>query len=163
MRRCADRRSDAELLRATRSDGDAFRALFERHSSRVERWFARQVGDGDVALDLTAETFARALERAGRFRPLVGDSALPWLFGIGANVLRIYWREQRLDRSARERLRVADELRFADGPEAGYGSLPDARITGAALREALEGLLESQRRAVILRVVDELPYGDLAA
>src|ERR1700712_5491631 len=78
---------------------------------------------------------------------MVEDSALPWLFGIGANVLHIYWREQRLDRSARQRLRIADELRFADGPEAVHASLPDARTedgvvggAGGALPFARDGL-----------------------
>jgi RNA polymerase sigma factor (sigma-70 family) len=158
-----DSRTDAQLLRASRLDGGAFEALFERHASRLHRWFAREVGDPDAALDLTAETFARALEGAGRFRPMVGESALPWLFGIGSNLLRGYWRDRRVDRTARERLHVQDDLSFADGPESTYRERSDERISSSALREALDDLPEGQRRAVVLRVVRELPYPDVAA
>jgi RNA polymerase sigma factor (sigma-70 family) len=158
-----DARTDAELLRATRRDGEAFVVVFERHAPRLNGWFAREVGDPDAALDLTAETFARALHGAGRFRPMAGESALPWLFGIGSNLLRGYWRDQRVDRTARERLQVQEELSFADGAEATYRERADERISSSALREALDGLSESHRRAIVLRVIRELPYPDVAA
>jgi RNA polymerase sigma factor (sigma-70 family) len=158
-----DPRTDAQLLRASRFDGEAFELVFERHAHRLHGWFAREVGDADAALDLTAETFARALEGAGRFRPMAGESALPWLFGIGSNLVRGYWRGQRVDRTARERLRVQDELSFADGPETTYRERSDERVSSTALREALDGLPEGQRRAIVLRVIRELPYPDVAA
>jgi DNA-directed RNA polymerase specialized sigma24 family protein len=82
-----DGRTDVQLLRAARSDADAFSVFFRRHAPRIERWLAHQVGDREVALDLTAETFARALEGVGRFRALAGESGAPWRFGIAANQL----------------------------------------------------------------------------
>jgi RNA polymerase sigma factor (sigma-70 family) len=157
-----DSRTDAQLLRATRSDGDAFLVLFDRHADRIQRWFDHQVGNHDVALDLTAETFARALAGSGRFRARVDESALPWLFGIGANLIRTYWRDQRVGRSARERLRVYERLSYATGPEEAYADISEARLSSKALREALDGLTGDQRQAILLRVIRELPYSEVA-
>ena len=53
-------RSDAELVRAARTDASAFRELYERYARRVYSFHARRVRDDELALDLTAETFAQA-------------------------------------------------------------------------------------------------------
>ena len=52
--------SDADLIAAAGANPDAFRGLYDRHAPRVHRFFVRRVGDEQVALDLTAETFAQA-------------------------------------------------------------------------------------------------------
>ena len=53
---------DSELLRRARVDADAFAAFYRRHAHAVYRSLLSDCGDPDVALDLTAETFARALQ-----------------------------------------------------------------------------------------------------
>jgi RNA polymerase sigma factor (sigma-70 family) len=58
---------------------------------------------------------------------------------------------------------VQDELSFADGPETTYHERSDEQISSSALREALAGLSESHRRAIVLRVIRELPYPAVAA
>jgi RNA polymerase sigma-70 factor (ECF subfamily) len=61
-------RSDAELLRAARSDPAAFRELYERHAVQIHRFHLRRTRDADAAHDLTAETFAQAWLSRRRFR-----------------------------------------------------------------------------------------------
>ena len=80
-------RTDAELLRAARTDPHAFRELYDRHASRVYGYHLRRSGDDGAAHDLTAETFAQAWLSRRRFRDRAAGSAEPWLFWVARHVL----------------------------------------------------------------------------
>ena len=71
-------------------DADAFAALYDREVSDVTIFIARRTLDAELALDLTAETFAQAWHASRRFRDLADGSGAPWLFGIARNLLRHY-------------------------------------------------------------------------
>src|ERR671922_139461 len=98
--------TDAELLRA--GEARAFGELYGRHAGAVYDWFARRVAW--AAADLTAETFARAWLKRRSFRDDREGSALPWLLGIGRNVLRESARQDRVETAARRRLGLPLEL-----------------------------------------------------
>src|SRR4051794_29461103 len=98
--------TDAELVRA--ADAGAFGELYGRHAAAVHEWFARRVAW--AAADLTAETFARAWLSRRRFRDDREGTALPWLLGIGRNVLRESARHDRVETAARARLGLPVEL-----------------------------------------------------
>jgi RNA polymerase sigma-70 factor, ECF subfamily len=153
--------TDAQLLRAAQSDPQAFRAFYERYAVWVHSWFQRQTGSDSVALDLTAETFAQAWHSLKRFRDLADGSGAPWLFGIARNLLRQYHKHNRIETAARQRLGLP--LAFAESEE--YERV-DERVAAAAMAPALavavEGLPAEQRRALELRVVDQLPYDEVA-
>jgi len=127
----------------------------------VHSWFQRQTGSDSVALDLTAETFAQAWHSLKRFRDLADGSGAPWLFGIARNLLRQYHKHNRIETAARRRLGLP--LAFAESED--YERVDD-RVAAAAMAPALavavEGLPADQRRALELRVVDQLPYDEVA-
>jgi RNA polymerase sigma factor (sigma-70 family) len=146
------RASDAELVRS--HDPQAFGVLYARHAQAVHGWFTARVAW--AAADLTAETFARAWLARRTFRDERDGSALPWLLGIGRNVLRESARHDRVETAARRRLGLPLEL--ADDEFAAV----DERLSAPSLRAALAALPPHERRALELRVVDELPYDDVA-
>jgi RNA polymerase sigma factor (sigma-70 family) len=148
---------DEALLRAARDDPAAFSALYVRHARTIHIWFARRIGW--AAADLTAETFARAWLSRARFEDQRDGSALPWLLGIAANVLADSIRRDRIETRARERLRLPLDLAGEDG----YTAVEQRLSPRQALREALESLPPHEREALELRVVDELPYEQVAA
>ena len=78
---------DSELLRRARVDANAFGIFYRRHARAVYRSLLFDCGDPDVALDLTAETFARALQSIGRFRGLRVTSGRAWIFAIANSML----------------------------------------------------------------------------
>ncbi len=82
----ADPRTDGELLVATTRDPEAFATFHRRHFRGMVTFFRRRVGSAQLALDLTAETFAAAREAAPRYvlRP---EPARNWLYGIAWNKL----------------------------------------------------------------------------
>jgi RNA polymerase sigma-70 factor (ECF subfamily) len=152
-------KTDADLIRAARSDPDAFGELFRRHATAVEAFFRTRAPDS-VAGELTAETFAQAALSLRRFRDEAGGSALPWLYGIARNLLRRYHDRQRVDTSARRRLGLSLHSYELDLDAA--NDRVDAGRLAPSLAAALETLPPSQRQAVELRVVDELPYAEVA-
>jgi RNA polymerase sigma-70 factor, ECF subfamily len=145
--------SDADLVRAT--DARAFGELYGRHAQAVHGWFAARVAW--AAADLTAETFARAWLSRRRFRDDRDGSALPWLLGIGRNVLRESARQDRVETAARERLGLP--LALADDD---YAAVDERLSPRPSLRAALASLPEHERAALELRIVDELSYDDVA-
>jgi DNA-directed RNA polymerase specialized sigma24 family protein len=77
----ADPRTDGELLVATATDPEAFLTFYRRHVRGLLAFFRRRGASAEVALDLTAETFAAALEASPRYE-LRPEPARPWLYGI---------------------------------------------------------------------------------
>jgi RNA polymerase sigma factor (sigma-70 family) len=148
---------DEALLRAARNDPAAFTALYARHAKTIHAWLARRIGW--AAADLTAETFARAWLSRARFKDQRDGTALPWLLGIAANVLADTVRRDKIETRARERLGLPLDLAGEDG----YTAVEQRLSPRQALREALELLPPHERAALELRVVDELPYEQVAA
>ncbi|HET6548273.1 MAG TPA: RNA polymerase sigma factor, partial [Solirubrobacter sp.] len=149
-------KTDAELLRAAEGDAAAFGELYRRHVRRVHAWFARR--SEWAAADLTAETFARAWVRRRGFRDQHEGWALPWLLGIAHNVLRESARRDRIETRARERLGLPLDLAEDDG----FAAVAERLSPRQALAAALDELPDHERDALELRVVGELPYGEVA-
>jgi RNA polymerase sigma factor (sigma-70 family) len=150
-------RSDEELLVLARTDADAFAELYDRHAGALADWLARR-SPPDAAQELFAETFAQAWCSRRRYRPAKGP-ARAWLFGIARHLLHDSYRRLAVEDRARRRLGVLEDT--APAPDA------DARLDAAALRAELETALEdlapAVRVAVVLRVVEQLAYDELAA
>jgi RNA polymerase sigma-70 factor (ECF subfamily) len=154
-----DDQSDDELLVATRREPNAFGAFYRRHEDAVLRFFLGRARDPELAVDLTAETFAAALVSVRRFRPGPAP-ARAWLFGIARNVLAMSLRRRRVDDQARRRLHlppllIDDEL--LERVEELRGVEAESE-----LRERVEELPDDQRYALRARVVDEREYADIA-
>jgi RNA polymerase sigma factor (sigma-70 family) len=150
---------DAELLRAARRDPEAFCRFYERHAARLRAWLRHECGSLETATDLTAETFSQALISLGRFRGTEDAQAAAWLYGIARNLLAQYRRRQRVETAARRRL---------DLPVRDYGGYDesdeqiDAETLARELHLALAGLPDGERAALTLRVVEQLPYDEIA-
>jgi RNA polymerase sigma factor (sigma-70 family) len=154
-------RTDAQLLAAASRDPQAFREFYDRYAAWVRSWFARQTGSESAALDLTAETFAQAWHAARRFRDMADGSGAPWLFGIARNLLRQYHKHNRIESAARERLGLPAAWADCEDYEAVDERL-EAGSLAPALRHAVRALPREQRRALELRVVQQLDYEEVA-
>ena len=150
-------KTDAELIRAARTDAGAFRELYDRYAGRVHGYHLRRTRDLQAAHDLTAETFAQAWLARRRFRDRAGGSAGPWLFGIARNLLAQAVRRRHIELKACERIGLLERL---DEPRA-TAEPDEAWLDG--LDEALAELPAGERDAVELRVIDGLPYDAVAA
>ena len=152
-------KTDAQLIQTARQRSPRVRGALPPPRPGDRLVPARARAPGQEASELTAETFARAALSLRRFRDESGGSALPWLYGIARNLLRDYYERSRVETRARERLGMP--LQHYDLGIEEAGARIDAERVAPALHAALGTLPAAQRRAVELRVLDELPYAEV--
>jgi RNA polymerase sigma factor (sigma-70 family) len=151
-----DLRSDGELLvAASAHDPDAFAVFYRRHVRGLLAFFRRRVPSPELALDLTAETFASALEGSRRYE-LRSDPARGWLYGIAWNKLHEAQRRGRAEDKVRRALGMAPIVLTDEGIER------IEKLAAAPASELLEGLPGDQRDAVHARVLEERSYAEIA-
>ena len=132
-----------------------FAVIYRAHLDAVVAFCYRRTRDAELAADLAAEVFASALVARDRYRPELG-TVRQWLFGIAAHKAADAVRRGRVERRAQHRLGMGqiswteDDLQRVE------------RIGRAAAPELMNELPGDQRRAVQLRVLDELEYGEIA-
>jgi RNA polymerase sigma-70 factor (ECF subfamily) len=147
--------SDAEVIGRSLGEPEAFGLIYDRHAATLLRFLGRRVG-ARAAEGLVGELFRIAFERRKVFDPARG-SALPWLYGIGSNLLLKHRRGEarRLRASARM---AADE---AADTRASAAAL-DARLIFPRVADAIEALPDDEREALLLFAWEELSYQRLA-
>lgn len=146
--------TDADLIRASMTDPDAFLVLLERHGAAIKRYVTRRVGTSH-AEDLVSETFTAAFDGRGRYDPARPD-ALPWLLGIATNLLRAHWRAERRQLEAAGRLAGLERTAANGEPSSGDG------FERAHVAEALRRLGRRDRDALLLFAWGELTYAEVA-
>ena len=143
------------IARARRGDPSAFEEIVRLYQRRVYGVALRIVRAHDVADDVTQEAFLRAWRSLDRFE--LGRPFGPWVCRIAANLAVNHVRSPR----AREEGLPdghAETRTNAPGP---LGALLDAE--GALVLEKAMGQLPQEQRAVlVLRVVEELSYAEIA-
>jgi RNA polymerase sigma-70 factor (ECF subfamily) len=143
------------IARAQRGDPSAFEEIVRLYQRRVYGVALRIVHAHDVADDVTQEAFLRAWRSLDRFE--LGRPFGPWVCRIAANLAVNHVRSPR----AREEGLPdghAETRTNAPGP---LGALLDAE--GASVLEKAMGQLPQEQRAVlVLRVVEELSYAEIA-
>lgn len=151
---------DSQLAAAARTDRGAFGDLYDRNADQLLAYFYRRVACPHTAADLAAETWADALHSIDRYDPTRG-AARGWLYGIAANQMRRWLRSGQVSNRARRRLGV-DDIHLDDDDVAHIESLVDLAPLRAELVGALAALSTPVRDAVVLRVVHDLSYDQIA-
>jgi RNA polymerase sigma factor (sigma-70 family) len=148
--------SDAGVIERSLKEPEHFEVVFERHFATIHRYLRRRVG-AEIAQELAAETFLQAFRGRRRFAAAEA-SALPWLYGIAANLLRMNRRTEE------RRLRA-----YSRAAELGTDSATwevDARLDAAALEpalgQALAALSPMLREVLLLHAWAELSHEEIA-
>lgn len=152
-----DPRSDAELLRRSRRDPDAFVVVCHRHADRLQSWLRHELSDELIAQDVLAETFAAAWFASGRFRDQ-GEGAGPWLHGIAKNLLRRLRRDGAIE--ARARMRLGLPVLDPDSYDVVLERLGAAQEFDR-FSDEFDRLPAEQREALELRVIEALDYTEV--
>jgi len=162
-----DQRTDGELLSSLkRGDRQALAALVERHQ-RVLLGHARAlVGEGGSFEDVVQEVYLKLLERPPEIPPEASGDAeaerahlRSWLHKVTRNCCMDTIRAESRRRS-REEMAAAPEaatVHVAAGAE-----LVEERDTRAAVERSLRRLPEDQREVLVLRLLGERSYKEIA-
>lgn len=151
----------AVALRESAADPERFSTFYDHHFQDLLRFLTRRVGDVETGLDLTAESFAQAFLSRRRFRGSTEQEAAAWLFTIGRRQLVRYRKKGEASKRAMERLKLERPLLDKDQTSAivDLAGLPDLCTE---LADGLNALSTEHRDAVLLRVIDDLPFSEVA-
>ncbi|HTO71053.1 MAG TPA: sigma-70 family RNA polymerase sigma factor [Myxococcota bacterium] len=149
-------RSDAELIARSLAEPEAFGALYDRHAGAIFRYLGRRVG-AETGEALAHDAFRIAFERRKAFDP-ERASALPWLYGIAANLLRKHRRAEARWRKASARMAAGGAA--ADGGRS--AAALEARELFGRVAAAVDVLPELEREALLLYAWEELSYEAIA-
>lgn len=140
---------DADLVdRANQGDATAFDGLYRRHRDWVVSVAMRLGADRDDALDILQETFAHLFDQFPGFT--LTSQLRTYLYPA----VKHRWLD--IQRRRRTRVRL---IRLISPPPP--GPPPDSdRVDGGRL---LATLTAEQREVALLRFVDDLPLGEIAA
>jgi RNA polymerase sigma factor (sigma-70 family) len=140
---------------------DDFSSFYATNAERVLVFLTRRCLDPALALDLMAETFAQAYASRGTYRGRSDDDAAAWVFGIARHQLAGYFRRGRAERRAIAKLGIEVPSLDAEDQER-IEELADLAALRAEVARQFETLPSNQRKALRLRVVDEVPYPEVA-
>lgn len=150
--------SDARIIGRSNRNPSAFAAIFDRHASVLHGYLCRRVGSDD-AEDLVSETFLIAFRARATF-DRTRSSALPWLYGIAANLVL------KRHRSLGRHQRAVDRLMMLTPVSTDF----EERFTEdnanawklAQLSEVIELLPPMDREVLVLYAWQRLSYADIA-
>ena len=150
-----DSPSDAEVIGRSLDEPEAFGLVYDRHAATVLRFLGRRVG-AEAAEGLLGELFRIAFERRKTF-DAARESALPWLYGIGSNLLLKHRRAEA------RRLRASARMAADNAADTRRGAAAfDARVLFPRVADAIDSLPDSEREALLLFAWEELPYASVA-
>jgi RNA polymerase sigma-70 factor (ECF subfamily) len=147
------------VVRAQEGDGDAFAEIYHRYFDTVFRFIYFRVSNRQIAEDLTADAFLRALRRIGSVT-YQGRDIGAWLITIARNLVADHFK------SGRSRLEMltsdvldTDEER---GPEGSPEMAVLEHITNVTLLEAVQQLNPEQRECIVLRFLQGFSVAETA-
>ena len=156
--------SDEQLVvLALNGQADAYRQLVERFQRPVYSLILRLVRHPQTAEDLAQESFVRAFQRLDSFKPEATFSS--WLFKVAHNrTIDFLRRKQHVHIPLEaEDSEGGSTWEFLQAPD--YQS-PDrqssAKELGQAMEQALAGLKDNYRQALLLRFQAGLSYQEIA-
>jgi RNA polymerase sigma-70 factor (ECF subfamily) len=129
---------ERRLVEAAQQDRACFADVYERYFDLVYGYVARRVRNRAATEDVTSEVFRKALANIDRFK-WTGAPFGSWLLRIASNVIA-----DRAKREAKNGLRVDEPSELSR----------DASRTPESQQLQLE---DAERRAWVIRMVDELP------
>ena len=146
----------ALVQQARQGDEGAFAALVEQNQGRIYHLALRMTGNPDDAAELCQEAFLNAWKGLGKFQ---GESSFStWLYRLTSNVCIDFLRREK------RRSTLSMTVSLDDEEGARQAELPDERYSPhRAIRDGLQRLSEEHRQVLILRELEGLSYGEIAA
>ena len=157
--------SEEQLIRrAQQGDNGAFEELLLLHQKKVYNLCLRMSANADDALDLSQEAFIRAWRSLGQYQFEASFST--WLFRLTSNICIDFLRRKK----RRQETSLTES--YEDSDEGAELSVPDTQPspeqqamtneTRIELARAMEQLSPEHREILQLRVIEDLPYEQIA-
>ncbi|MGE0433294.1 MAG: RNA polymerase sigma factor [Planctomycetota bacterium] len=150
------RLSDADLMeRCKRGDARAFHILYDRYRDWVLRQARRYVRQDSDALDVMQEVFRYLFTLVPNYKPQAQLTTL--LYKVVRNTCLSEIQRRRRQHS----LSLDDDENNYEAPAPEEPGL-DCPLDVAQVTEAIEGMPDTYREVIVLRLVEEWAYQDIA-
>lgn len=139
------------MLQAAQGDLSSYRELFDRHYKRGVNIAYRVLGNRDIAEDIAMDAFARIWESRASYKASARFST--YLYRIVVNLC--------LNNAKRKRFTSdceLDESQLCTPPDSDPANKAQRDETSRIVREAILGLPENQRIAIVLTRYEGLSY-----
>lgn len=148
------------VARAQDGDPRAFGEIYDRYNDTVYRYIYFRVNNVQLAEDLAAETFLRALRRISSFS-WQGRAFGAWLVTIARNLVVDHFK------SGRYRLEIVKpDVLGGDAPETDPATSPETaaleKLTNATLLTAVKKLNSDQQECIVLRFLKGFTVAETA-
>ncbi len=161
--------TDNDLVREFIGGNDAaFTQLVTKYKDALTNYLNMMVGDYDIAVDLSQETFLRVYKNIARYSNIYQFST--WIYRIATNLAidemrfrkrrgQVFYRniwggKQRGDQSGQE-------FEISDARQSPRDEIL-RKESGQVLGDAIKSLPEKYRTAFIMKEIQELPYETIA-
>ncbi|MCH2201118.1 MAG: sigma-70 family RNA polymerase sigma factor [Fuerstiella sp.] len=157
------------MLRVATNDHKAFEQLVERYQDRLIGFFYHLLGDRTVSEDLAQDAFLRVYRARERYKASARFST--WLFRIAHNLASNQIRglaKRRREVSLAAGSSGSHEVKLEDRVLAERSALMPTRMLvsrelQSQVRDALDGLAERQKMAVLLHKFEGMSYEDIGS
>jgi len=143
------------IKKVKNGDLAAMSVVVEEHQGAVHGFLSQLIGDREAALDVTQDVFVKAFLAIGGYSEQGTFKA--WLFKIARNVGVDHLR--RVGRRGGEHLELLDEV--APAQEIMIQQVENRELCGIAI-ELMARLPEVEREVMLLRVIEELKFKEIA-
>jgi len=152
------------MLRVKQGDRVAFESLVEKYKQPVMNLVFRTLHDPTEAEDIAQHVFVQVYKSAHRYE--VSAKFSTWIFTIARNLtLNEIRRRTRHPADSLDATSPEDDQPIIQVEDRKHFSAPDTVLHGeleAKVEEAIAGLPEKQRTALLMCREDELSYEDMA-
>lgn len=158
--------TEQELVsRAQRGDQDAFALLVEANQNKIYTLALRMTGNPEDGADLAQEAFLRAWRSLPSFQ---GESSFStWLYRLTSNLCIDFLRREKRRKAAVTVTSLDDEDSAAPAQVPDHRPTPEGELERRELRaavgQALLQLSDEHRQVLVLRELEGLSYGEIAA
>ena len=155
-----DETDERRLIEAAQQDRACFADVYERYFELVYGYVARRVRDRAATEDLTSEVFRKALANIDRFK-WTGAPFGAWLLRIAANVIADRAKRNKRETPAAETSSMMESSNESRTPESQQIQLEDAERRAWVIR-MVDELPEDQRRVIRMRFAEEKSINEIA-
>lgn len=144
-----------EILKGNES---AMEILVKRHYDLVHSFIYRNIGDYNIAYDLTQEVFIKMMKNINKYN-IEDKKFRSWLLKIASNSMKDYFKskiyKQRCEYKDIEEYEIPDKNNVVD--------LLDKKEEIIKIKEAINKLPNIQRQAIILKYYNDLKIKEISS
>lgn len=150
-------REELKIVEEAKVRPERFGVLYEKYYKKIFQFIYKRVDDEEVAGDLTAQTFVKAMVNLPKYE-FKGVPFSAWLYRIAGNEVNQHFRDNKGERTVSiERNEMTRVLRMA---EEGTQEFTEEDV--AMLMETIQELGPDEVQILELRFFEEKPFKEVA-